>query len=179
MSRCASGFGVVRRGAAVAGWGGRMETLNTLRKLFDYDAWANREALGSLRAAGNAPEHAVEVLAHVAGAQQVWLTRLRGDQTTPATWPHEGLDRIGAQFDELAANWRAYLAVLRPEDLAKHVSYANSKGEAFSSPIDDILLQLATHGSYHRGQVAVLLRSAGKQPAATDYIRAARQGVIR
>jgi uncharacterized damage-inducible protein DinB len=36
--------------------------------------------------------------------------------------------------------------------------------------VDDILLHVALHGSYHRGQVALLVREAANKPAPTDYI---------
>ena len=40
----------------------------------------------------------------------------------------------------------------------------------------DILLHVCLHGAYHRGQVAVSMRSGGAEPAPTDFI-AMRRGV--
>ena len=155
-----------------------MDMLATFGRLFDYDAWANRETLASLEAAGTAPERALSVLAHVAGAKHLWLARLRADPATPGPWPVLAPDALAARLDDLAAQWRSYLAGLRPDDLARPVRYTNSKGDTFTSSVGDILLQLVSHGSYHRGQIAVLLRTAGKQPANTDYIHAVRTGAI-
>jgi uncharacterized damage-inducible protein DinB len=36
--------------------------------------------------------------------------------------------------------------------------------------VEDILLQIFLHGTYHRGQVALLLRQGEATPAPTDYI---------
>jgi uncharacterized damage-inducible protein DinB len=33
-----------------------------------------------------------------------------------------------------------------------------------------MLVHVALHGQYHRGQVALLLRASGFEPATTDYI---------
>ncbi len=156
-----------------------METLDTVRRLFEFDHWADREALASLRAATAPPERAVSILAHVAGAKLMWLARILGEALPDTTWPELDLDALARQFDELAARWRAFLNGLGADDLRRDVSYKNTKGEAFTNPLGDLLLQVALHGSYHRGQVAVLLREAGKQPSATDYIRAVRLGVLR
>ena len=48
--------------------------------------------------------------------------------------------------------------------------YRNSAGTAFDSRIDDILMHVAVHGAYHRGQVALSLRQEGVRPNPTDYI---------
>jgi uncharacterized damage-inducible protein DinB len=58
------------------------------------------------------------------------------------------------------------------------VSYTNSKGELWTSTVEDILTHLVIHSAYHRGQIASDLRSAGREPAYTDYIHAVRQGLI-
>jgi uncharacterized damage-inducible protein DinB len=156
-----------------------MEMLDTLRKLFEYDAWANGEELASLREAAPPPERALAVLAHVAGAGEVWLSRLRQEPETAVAWPDLGRDALEGRLKEVALRWRAYLGGLSAGDLARPMAYRNTKGEAFSYPLGDVLLHLVLHGAYHRGQVALLLRSAGTQPPLTDYTKAVRKGVIR
>jgi uncharacterized damage-inducible protein DinB len=155
-----------------------METVTMLRRLFEYDAWANTTALASLRTVSAPPERAVAVLAHVAGAQQLWLSRIRGEPPQSPPWPDIGLDALAERLQELSRELSSYVGKLGYEDLARDVAYTNSKGEGFSSPVGDVLLQLLFHGSYHRGQVASLLRGAGQQPANTDYIHASRKRLI-
>ena len=43
-------------------------------------------------------------------------------------------------------------------------------GRRFATRAIDMFTQLVMHGSYHRGQIALLLRQSGAEPAATDYI---------
>ena len=45
-----------------------------------------------------------------------------------------------------------------------------SAGQAFRSTLEDILLHVALHGAYHRGQLAMLVRDGHGEPAPTDYI---------
>ena len=41
----------------------------------------------------------------------------------------------------------------------------------FTRLLGDALLHLANHGTYHRGQVATMLRQLGRKAVSTDYLR--------
>ena len=56
------------------------------------------------------------------------------------------------------------------EQLQRVVPYTNSAGLSFESSLEDMLMQALLHGCYHRGQIALLVRGAGAEPAPTDYI---------
>lgn len=43
--------------------------------------------------------------------------------------------------------------------------YSNIKGEKFTSTLDDILIHVFNHSTYHRGQVALLVT----MPAANEH----------
>lgn len=47
------------------------------------------------------------------------------------------------------------------------------------SAVRDVLLHVALHGSYHRGQLAWLARTAGAVPTATDFIVFSRGAQMR
>ena len=147
------------------------------KRLFAYDAWANRETLASLRAAGEgAPERARKRLAHVVGAQRLWLARIESaGGEPPAVWPDLTLDEIGAAIGDLGARWSLLVTGLDEIELARTVTYVNSKGEPWSSAVGDVLMQVVLHGGQHRGQIASDLRDAGLTPPYTDYIEAIRR----
>jgi uncharacterized damage-inducible protein DinB len=44
----------------------------------------------------------------------------------------------------------------------------------YVSTLEEIMRHVVNHGSYHRGQVAFMLRLLGKQPQATDWIAFSR-----
>jgi uncharacterized damage-inducible protein DinB len=62
------------------------------------------------------------------------------------------------------------VARLGPTDLARVATYRNSANIEFTSTVEDILIHVAMHGAYHRGQVARALRQGGAVPEPTDYI---------
>jgi uncharacterized damage-inducible protein DinB len=48
--------------------------------------------------------------------------------------------------------------------------YQSLDAGRFRNTIADVLAQLYGHSWYHRGQIAMLVRTAGGQPAVTDLI---------
>lgn len=148
-----------------------------LNRLFAYDAWANREVLAGLRAAPTVPARSLKFIAHILAAERVWLERLEGRKQTVPVWPEFTLEESARHADELSELWRTYLEAGSEADLAKSISYKNSMGEAWSNRKDDILMHVVMHAAYHRGQIAADMRSAGLQPAYTDFIHSIRQGL--
>ncbi len=59
--------------------------------------------------------------------------------------------------------------------LSEKIAYKNLKGQSNESLLSDIMLQLITHGPYHRGQIASLIKRAEGAPPATDFIIYARE----
>jgi uncharacterized damage-inducible protein DinB len=155
-----------------------VDVMKRLNQELAYNAWANREALLSVLAARTVPERAAAVLAHIVGAEWLWLGRL--GQATPAmaVWPALAPTECAAQLRELSRAWQAYLAGLPPEALERQIRYTNSKGEEWSNTVADVLTHVVLHSSYHRGQIATLLGRAGETAAYSDYIEWVRRGYL-
>jgi uncharacterized damage-inducible protein DinB len=148
------------------------------RRLFTYDAWANREVLAALQAAASRPPRSVQLIGHILSAERLWLERLHGDRQTLPVWPDFSLERCETQIAELATLWTSDLASSSEADLSLQVTYKNSKGEIWSSTRNDILTHVLMHSVYHRGQIAAYMRGAGLTPAYTDFIHSIRKGFV-
>ena len=153
-----------------------MGDLAEVSRLFRWSHWANEETLTSLRQA--APPAAVRWLAHIVAAELLWLARLRDEAPPLPVWPDFDLDDIARRLPESRRVWTAHLESLTDDDLADGVGYRNSKGEFWTSTVADILTHVCHHGAYHRGQIAAAVRAGGGEPAYTDFIHAARQGLV-
>jgi uncharacterized damage-inducible protein DinB len=141
-----------------------------LRRLFDHLEWADDRVLRSLREAPAIPPKALELFTHILGAEHVWLARLRQIPARLAVWPSLDLEQCTTVARENRDGYTSLLDELGADGLGQEIPYTNSAGASFRTPVDDILLHVALHGCYHRGQVAILLRQNGAEPLATDYI---------
>jgi uncharacterized damage-inducible protein DinB len=156
--------------------------LSTLRELFAFSRWANAKSVESVtpldqeeldRSIGGSFGSVRGTLVHMYGADWVWLERLHG--RSPGALPDA--DEL-ATLDVLRAKWLkvedardAYLAKLTPERLAEPLSYTAFDGKSFTRRLGDALFHCANHGTYHRGQIATLVRQLGKKAIPTDFLR--------
>ena len=118
-----------------------------------------------------APEEpAARLFSHLVATLETWHARV----TAPATagrdfWPVLSPSTWEERLDVAHARWRRL--VQDPTNaLDQRHAYTNSKGEAFETALEDIIMHLIIHGQHHRAQISVHLRAAGVAPPATDYI---------
>ena len=112
------------------------------------------------------------LLRHVIAADHLWVTRWTGASPTslaefPAT--HAAAD-FRREWERVKSDQLAYLSTLESEQLGRPFTYVNLKGERRTYPFLDVLLHVVNHGTYHRGQLAHLLRDLGVTPPSTDYL---------
>jgi uncharacterized damage-inducible protein DinB len=157
-------------------------TREEVRTLYRYNAWANGRLLDSCglltpeeftRDLGSSFRSVRDTLAHIMGAEWIWLERWRGRSPSrlPEGWGLFGLPGLRRQWSEVERDLLAFVDHLSPEDLGKTVEYRNVRGNRFAYPLEQMLAHVVNHGTYHRGQVASVLRRLGAQPRATDYLR--------
>jgi uncharacterized damage-inducible protein DinB len=144
--------------------------IEPLRKLISHLEWADSAALDALRKSPGSDATSLTIYAHVLGAEAVWLARIAGRTSDVAVWPALTLDECATLAARNAAELHAIVASLTASELAREIDYRTSAGKAFRSTLEDILLHVALHGAYHRGQVALLIRGGDGEPIPTDYI---------
>jgi uncharacterized damage-inducible protein DinB len=142
-----------------------------------YDSWANQQVVASLEPLP-APPRSLKWMGHIVGAECLWLARLRQESPSLAVWPDLTVAECAERLGELSERWRNYLDDAVPSRLIDQIVYTNSKGETWSSAVEEILDHVVIHSAYHRGQIASDLRAAGRVPAYTDYIHATRQRAV-
>ncbi len=146
--------------------------MNMLPKLLEHVAWADSQVQAEIAGIDDdraERTQATRLYSHVAAAEHVWLARLEGRLPVHPVWPDLSLEEAAALAKETLEGLRA-IAKADADTLAREVEYRTSAGHTFRNTVADILTHVALHGSYHRGQVALLTRQGGGTPAATDYI---------
>lgn len=158
-------------------------------RMFDYDSWANRECIAAMRgASGSISPEMIGRVAHILSAQKLWLERILNQPQSMPVWPSATIEECSALEEQVSSAWRNYLKTLSQQTFSQqafsqqmldsNVKYRNSKGEPWSSRVDDILIHVLFHSAYHRGQIALQMRASGFAPASTDFIQAVRAGFI-
>lgn len=150
--------------------------------LFEYTRWASEKVLESaaplsseelLRPIGGSFGSVHATLVHLYGADWVWLERWHGRSPRALPKPEE-LD----SFDALRTRWRevqggqgAFVATMTPARMDETLTYVNFAGQTCTYAFGETMLHVGNHGTYHRGQIATMLRQLGKKAVSTDYLR--------
>lgn len=161
------------------------DAVDQYRRWFEYENDAHAKVVRSLESVPvdgrSAAEfrRAVDLLAHLAAARQLWLFRLGVVPDPPGQLEPKGADLTQAAEDLRAVQgrWKAYLDRLTEEELNRTCEYQSTDAGRFRNRVEDVLTQLFGHSLYHRGQIAMLVRAAGGKPAATDFIFWTREAV--
>lgn len=161
-------------------------TVEEIRLLYDYNAWANRrllDACGPLtpeqftRDMHSSFPSVRDTLAHILGAEWLWHERFQGrapaQLLSAADFPT--LSDVRRRWLAVEADLLKFVGGLTAEDLARAHSFRTTQGEVHPSPLWQALQHLVNHGSYHRGQVTSFLRQLGAKAVSLDLIRFYRE----
>jgi uncharacterized damage-inducible protein DinB len=161
------------------------------RLLYEYNSWANRRTLEACapltaeqftRDLGSSFPSVRDTLVHIMLVEWMWLERWHN--RAPEKYPAIGADfpDLGSVRDrwiEIETNLLDYVASLTPEELQRVVAHKTMAGVPQAQPLWQMLQQLQNHGTYHRGQIATLLRQLHAKPIGTDLIVFYRERAAR
>ncbi len=144
-------------------------------RLANYDQYANLLLLETINKTGET-EKAVQLMAHLLSAQQVWLSRLVDKPVTGhVLWPDWKTDTFKQLINDNYQRLINFLDYSAPDDFDKIVSYTDLKGNSHENKLSDILAHYFNHGTHHRAQAGQHLKLAGADLPNTDYIFYLRQ----
>ena len=155
------------------------------RRWFEYEQDAHAKVLASFESVPTERREttefrkAVAVFAHIVAARRMWLARLGVTSTAPGSlFPDDPqVAQVTDAWREVQGLWRDFLVGADDAALAREFEYQSLDAGRFRNRVEDILAQLFGHSSYHRGQIAMLIRAAGGVPAITDLIFWCREPV--
>ena len=169
-----------------------MTNKDALGRLLEYTKWANHRVV---RAAATLPVADFKrdlgmshggvrgTLAHILGAEWIWLERWKGIS------PTRGVDE--GEFPDvlvLRSRWKAveehresWFKSLGEGALRQRIRYQSLAGKSFEAPLWQLVQHLANHSTYHRGQAVGMLKMLGAKTVSTDLVqwdreRAAKAG---
>jgi uncharacterized damage-inducible protein DinB len=162
-------------------------TIDDIRLLFEYDRWANNrvlEAVGALsmeqftRDVGGSFRSVRDVLLHIIGGEWGWLTYWKapshGAEFLADLWNRPeclfrpdafpDLATVCLKWAEVEKEQTEFVNCLTDEALRKMLPVRNTQ-----ISLAHLMQHLANHSTYHRGQIAHMMRQLGAKPVATDF----------
>lgn len=138
-------------------------------KLYQYNAWANDRVLSCLTKQDVDDGKILGIMGHILAAQFLWHHRIKGLQAPDVKlWGAYRLTDLNAMADEAGRLWLDL--VEETDNFNRALTYHNYVGDPYTNNVEMIMIHLVNHGTYHRGQVALLLRQKGFEPVNTDFI---------
>ncbi|MGC6588460.1 DinB family protein [Paenibacillus sp. Dod16] len=154
-------------------------------KMYEYHVWANQAIFNRLlELPGELHNQKItsifptvsEALIHIYTADLGWINILSGmdmqQALTEAFQLREELESISLEdlnlrFIELSERFTAFLG--QNPDLERMIRLDNPYAGIRDTRLSEIMLHVVNHGTYHRGNIAAMMRQLGSSSAMTDY----------
>ena len=162
-------------------------TREDIELLYEYDRWANNRALQAASALsaeaftrdlGGSFRSVRDTLVHIIGGEWIWLAYWRTPHQSPAELtnlrtrrdalfnPHalSNVAEVRLKWLEIEKEQTDFVDQLTDELLEKLLPFRTTQVR-----LAHLMQHVANHSTYHRGQVALMMRQLGSEPAATDF----------
>lgn len=143
-----------------------MKLLEYLTELYDYNYWANKRYLAVaetltaeqlFRKQGHSWDSVHATLVHMMSSERMWRQRWLGEKAESLDAKNfSGVQAIREYWVEVEKDLRAFLAGQSEESLQRSVTYTNPKGETFTLPLWQMMVQPPNHNTHHRGELAAM-----------------------
>ena len=143
-----------------------MQFKDYLQHLYDYNYWANKRYLAVaetlteeqlFRNQGHSWDNVHAVFVHMMGSERMWPMRWRGEMGTfldPKDFPT--IASIREYWVDVEKNLRHIIDEQNEQSLLRDITYTNLKGETFTMPLWNMIVQPPNHNTHHRGELAAM-----------------------
>jgi uncharacterized damage-inducible protein DinB len=162
-------------------------TKDDIQVLYEYDRWANNRVLQAASALtaeqftrdlGGSFRSVRDTLVHIIGGEWIWLAywketshssdfltglRTRRDALfNPDAFPT--VAAVHVKWAEIEKEQAEFVNRVTSESLGKMLPFRKTQIR-----LAHLMQHLANHSTYHRGQIALMMRQLGAEPLATDF----------
>jgi uncharacterized damage-inducible protein DinB len=139
-----------------------------IEDLIKYNSWANQQIIAILSADHEkVSDRCLDLMSHILNVHHIWNGNIRQSPISYGPWELQHLAKL-SEIDN--SNTAMTLQILKETDASRSVKYQTKTGVTFVHSVQEIILQIITHSTYHRGQLATEFRNIGIAPPLTDYI---------
>lgn len=162
-------------------------TKDDIQLLYEYDRWANDRVIQYVSALtpeqftrdlGGVSQSVRHTLVHIVGGEWIWLQywkvgspsvpfindlRIRRDQFFAAAL-YPTIAAAEAKWREVEKEQIAFAESLTDEGLNRMLPFRTTHVS-----LAHLMQHVANHSTYHRGQIALMMRQLNAEPMATDF----------
>ncbi len=146
---------------------------NPYIKQFDFEKWSNTMILKSLRSLNEPVPRAHMLFCHLLNSHSMWLSRVSQTDFKVGLFDERTLDECEKLIEENHIAWTNYLSTKTTSDLNQDITFMG----AWENPpskrrmkIEDALIHIINHSSYHRGQIVVHIKDQVEELPLSTYI---------
>ncbi len=144
-----------------------------LIKQFQFEQWSNTLILNTLKAATENDERAMLLFSHLLSSHSMWLSRVNKSSFTCTLFQVRTLDECELLIHENFIGWQKYLTTVSLIDIEQNIEFL-AAWETIPSKriitIQDAIIHIINHSSYHRGQIVASLKGKVPQLPLSTYI---------
>jgi uncharacterized damage-inducible protein DinB len=162
-------------------------TKEDIRLLYEYDRWANNRVIQYVSALapeqftrdlGGAFQSIRHTLVHISGGEWIWLQYWKADSLSipfvsdlqkrrdqlfnPELYPT--IAAVEAKWREVEGEQIAFVEEVTDEGLNRMLPFRTTH-----ESLAHLMQHVANHSTYHRGQIALMMRQLNAEPIATDF----------
>jgi uncharacterized damage-inducible protein DinB len=158
-----------------------------LQQYAAYNYWANQRLIAALlsvdealtlKETGGSYPNIFKIITHLWEAEAIWWQRIKLAEhvINPAESFEGNFEELSKKLLRQSFEWDQWVRTASEKALTHVFAYRNSKREEFKQPVNEALLHLFNHQSYHRGQVIMQMRIVGAEKVpVTDFIQFVRK----
>ena len=143
-----------------------MELKTYLQELYEYNYWANKRYLAVaetlteeqlFRKLGHSWDNVHDIFVHMLSSERMWPQRWRGEAGTFLDFKDfRTIASIREYWVGVENNMRNFIAEQTEQSLQNNITYTNPKGETFTLPLWQMVVQPPNHNTHHRGELAAM-----------------------
>ncbi len=164
-------------------------TAEEIRLHIFYSGWASRKLLEAALALSEEKQRRefsvshkslMGTLEHIFFADRIWLSRAVDSRVIQGGFSDfSSGETLLTEWPKVQKRWEDWASAVSHQDIVKHIDYKDLKGNAYRTPVWQIVLHVVNHATLHRGQAMSLLRQLGATPPPTDLIFYYREIMVK
>jgi uncharacterized damage-inducible protein DinB len=144
---------------------------DVLLKQIDFEHWANTILLSTMKKANPLDEKALLLFSHILSASNMWLSRVHTLPLTTTLFQERTLAECEVLLNENTSNWIAYIKKADQAELERIIDFIFPiDGTQKRIRVQDAILHIVHHSSYHRGQIVAKLKGFVEPLPLVTYI---------